>query len=113
MKNFTNTRSPIFSSLSPFLTDPVSERLETDSLFVRARLEEGVTGVVEEAFLADAVVEGRADFVVGVCEATLPTEGVGDAAREGGAVWVPLASPSVRDNLDGRVNIPRRASHWK
>lgn len=86
VKNFTNTRSPIFSSLSPFLTDPVSERLETDSLFVRARLEEGVTGVVEEAFLADAVVEGRADFVVGVCEATLPTEGVGDAAREGGAV---------------------------
>lgn len=87
--NLTNTRSPIFSSLSPFLTDPVSERLETDSLFVRARLEDGVAGVagvVEEAFLAAAVVEGNVDFVVGVCEATLPTEGVGDAAREGGAV---------------------------
>lgn len=103
----------------------MSERLETDSLFVRARLEDGVAGVVdvaavadvagivEEAFLAAVVVEGNVDFVPGVCEATLLTEGVGDAAREGGAVWVPLASPSVRDNLDGRVNIPRRASHWK
>lgn len=84
--NVTNTRSPIFSSLSPFLTDPVSERLEIDSLFVRARLEGGVAGVgavavVEEAFLATVVLEGRADFV-----ATLPTEGVGDAAREVGAV---------------------------
>lgn len=87
--NFTNTRSPIFSSLSPFLTEPVSERLETDSLFVRARLEVGVAGVavvVVEAFLAAVVVEGNVDFVAGVCEATLPTEGVGDAAREGGAV---------------------------
>lgn len=112
--NFTNTLSPIFSSLSPFLTDPVSERLETDSLFVRGRLEDGVAGVagvVEEAFLVAVV--GDVDFVAGVCEDTLPTEGVGDAAREGGAVSVPLASPSVRDNLDGRVKIPRRASHWK
>lgn len=87
--NFTNTRSPIFSSLSPFLTDPVSDRLETDSLFVRARLEDGVAGVAGvavEAFLAAVVVEGTVDFVAGVCDATLPTEGVGDAAREGGAV---------------------------
>lgn len=87
--NFTNTRSPIFSSLSPFLTDPDSERLEIDSLFVRARLEDGVAagaGVVEEVFLAAVVVEGNVDFVVTACDATLPTEGVGDAAREGGAV---------------------------
>lgn len=81
-RNFTNTRSPIFSSRSPFLTDPVSERLETDSLFVLARLEDGVVGVVAvEAFLAVAVLEGSAVFV-----ATLPTEGVGDAARDVGAV---------------------------
>lgn len=81
-RNFTNTRSPIFSSRSPFLTDPVSERLETDSLFVLARLEDGVAGVVAvEAFLAVAVLEGSAVFV-----ATLPTEGVGDAARDVGAV---------------------------
>lgn len=81
-RNFTNTRSPIFSSRSPFLTDPVSERLETDSLFVLARLEDGVAGVVAvEAFLAVAVLEGSAVF-----EATLPTEGVGDAARDVGAV---------------------------
>ncbi len=80
---------------------------------MRAKLEDGVAGVVEEAFLAAVVVEGNVDFAAGVCEATLPTEGVGDAAREGGAVCVPLASPSVRDNLEGRVNIPRRASHWK
>lgn len=81
-RNFTNTRSPIFSSRSPFLTDPVSERLETDSLFVLARLDDGVAGVVAvEAFLAVAVLEGSAVFV-----ATLPTEGVGDAARDVGAV---------------------------
>lgn len=73
----------------------------------------GVTGEVEEVFLVDVVVEGNVDFVTGVCEATLLTEGVGEEAREGGSVRVPLASPSVRDNLDGRVNIPRRASHWK
>jgi len=87
--NFTNTRSPIFSSLSPFLTDPVSERLERDSLFARTRLEGGVAGgagVVEKAFLVVVVVEGNVDFLAGACDATLPTEGVGDAAREGGAV---------------------------
>ena len=83
---FTSTRSPIFSSLSPFLTDPVSERFETDSLFVRARLEDGVAGAVVEGFLAAGVVEGNVDFAVTACEVTLPTEGVGDAAREGGAV---------------------------
>lgn len=73
------------------MTDPVSERLETDSLFVLARLEDGVAGVAGvvgvvavvavEAFLAVAVLEGGAVFV-----ATLPTEGVGDAARDVGAV---------------------------
>lgn len=80
---------------------------------MRARLEDGVAGVVDEAFLAAGVVVGNVDFVVGVWEATLPTDGVGEAARDGGAVSVPLDSPSVRDNLDGRVNIPRKASHWK
>ena len=84
--SFTSTRSPIFSSLSPFLTDPVSERLETDSLLVRVRFEVAVAGVVAGAFLAAVALEDGADFVAGVCEATLPTEGVGDAAREGGAV---------------------------
>lgn len=76
------------------MTDPVSERLETDSLFVWARLEAGVTGVagvagagaVEEAFLAVAVVEGNADLALALWEPPAPTEGVGDAARDGGAV---------------------------
>lgn len=71
------------------MTDPVSERLDTDSLFVRARLEDGVAGVagvVDEVFLADVVVEGNVDFLAGVWEATLLTEGVGEAARDGGAV---------------------------
>lgn len=106
--NFTNTRSPILSSLSPFLTDPDSDRLDTDSLLVRARLEDGTAGVVHGAFLADVVAEGTAHFA-----ATLPTEGVGEAARDGGAVSVPFDSPSVRDSLDGRVKIPLKASHWK
>lgn len=92
IEKITNTRSPIFSSLSPFLTDPVSERLETDSLFVWARLEAGVAGgagvagAVEEAFLAVAVVEGNADLALAPWEPPAPTEGVGDAARDGGAI---------------------------
>lgn len=89
VKNFTKTRSPIFSSLSPFLTDPESERLETDSLFARVRLEDGVAGVAGvavEVFLDAVVVEGNVDLAAGVCKAALPTEGVGDAAREVGAV---------------------------
>lgn len=77
------------------MTDPVSERLETDSLFVWARLEAGVAGgaaaagaaaAVEEAFLAAAVVEGNADLALAPWEPPAPTEGVGDAARDGGAV---------------------------
>lgn len=71
----------------------------------------GVAGVAVEAFLAAAVVEGNADLVLVAWEPPAPTEGVGDAARDGGAVWFPLASPSVRDSLEGRVKIPRSASH--
>lgn len=53
---------------------------------MRARLDAGVDGVTDEAFLAANVVEGVADFVEGTWEVTLPTEGVGEAARDGGAV---------------------------
>lgn len=57
---------------------------------MRARLEDGVAGVagvadVDEVFLA-VVVEGNVDFLAGVWEATLLTEGVGEEARDGGAV---------------------------
>lgn len=100
----TNTRSPIFSSRSPFFTEPVSDRLDTDSLLARVRLEGVDTppGVEDPVgvFLAAGVVAGAP-----VCD------GVGDVAREGGAVWVPLLSPSVRASLEGRVKMPRSASH--
>lgn len=65
--NFTSTRSPIFSSLSPFLTEPLSDRLETDSLFVCAKLEEAAAaGVAEEAFLVAVELEGTVDLAAGV-----------------------------------------------
>ena len=82
--------------------------MEIDSLLMLAKLDAVIAGV-EGA----ATVLAAAGLAAGVREATLVTEGVGEPAREGGAVWVPFSSPSVRDSLDGRVKIPRMASHWK
>ena len=93
--------------------EPVSDRLEMDSLLMCAKLDVVIAGVEGVAAGLAAAGLAAAALVAGVREATLVTEGVGEPAREGGAVWVPFSSPSVRDSLDGRVNMPRMASHWK
>lgn len=99
LNTLTSTRSLIFSSRSPFLTEPLSDRLDTDSLFDRTSSEAG----------AAVVLVGEAGFLV---EAdTDVVDGVGDEARDGGAVAVPSASPSVRESLEGLVKIPFKASH--
>lgn len=92
----TRTRSAIFSSRSPFFSDPASDRFDTDSELSRVRF---VLGLVLDTFLV--LVEG-----VGTGGAAAVAGGVGDGVGDGGAVVVPLASSSVRESFDGRVKMP-------
>lgn len=101
MEFLTRTRSPIFSSRSPFFTEPASDRLDTDSELERVRFEAGLV-----AFLVAAPAAGAVAGVAGGAAGGAVAGGVGDA----GAVVVPLASPSVLESLDGRVKIPRKGS---
>lgn len=101
MNILTRTRSPIFSSRSPFFTEPASDRLDTDSELEQVRFEAGLVDLLVSVLAAGAA----AGAVCGaVCGAVV--EGVGDA----GAVVVPLASPSVLESLEGLVKIPLNGS---
>lgn len=97
MNILTRTRSPIFSSRSPFFTEPASDRLDTDSELEQVRFEAGLVDLLVSALAAGAAAGA-------VCGAVV--EGVGDA----GAVVVPLASPSVLESLEGLVKIPLNGS---
>lgn len=106
----TRTRSPIFSSRSPFFTEPASDRLDTDSELERVRFEAGLVAFLVVALASGAVAGADAGAVAGADagEATgaAVVGGVGDA----GAVVVPLASPSVLESLEGRVKMPLKGS---
>lgn len=116
VSGLTSTLSPILSSLSPFLTEPASERLEMDSLAVFVRLLIG--GVAEGSFAV-----GCDDFW-GICEGVAGEEAVmlaaevdrGEVVLEAWVVCGPLASSSACTflvSLEGRVNMPFKGSHWK
>ena len=115
VSTLTNTRSPILSSLSPFLTEPASERLEIDSLAVFVRLL--IWDVAEGSFAVGwddlwGIFEG----VAGDEDATLTAKvDGGEVAQEAWIVCGPSASASACTfvNFEGRVNIPFRGSHWK
>lgn len=106
----TKTLSPSLSSRSPFLTDPVSERFEIESLVVRVRLLswEGVASSLEDAALLRGVAAAA-----GTGDTFAEDTEVGEVALD--VVCVPLVSSSsgFRDNFDGLVKIPLKASHWK
>lgn len=116
VSGLTNTRSPILSSLSPFLIEPASERLEIDSLAVFVRLL--IWDVAEGSFAVGwDDLWGMFEEVAGGEDTMLAAEvDRGEVAREAWVVCRPSASSSACTflvNFEGRVNMPFKGSHWK
>lgn len=109
MNILTRTRSPIFSSRSPFFTEPASDRLDTDSELERVRFEAGLVAFLVVA-LAAGVVAGAAAGVAGGAAGGVSSGAIVGGVGDAGAVVVPFASPSVLESLEGRVKIPRKGS---